>query len=103
MRAVAILFALSHLFAPLAVQADAEARQGDSWVRITARPCSDPEVLQHMPDKAAHLDYRAASGRFNGTEYAACWRPHGAGIWLLWSDGDAGFVPQQALKPVTGV
>lgn len=50
--------------------ADSIAKRGDDWVRITARPCSDPGILALIakgdPDPHAHLDYRAAMARIQG-------------------------------------
>lgn len=83
--------------------ADAMARQGEDWVRITALPCSDAGVLaqiQAAGDDPA--DYRAANARFAGQAYAACWRPMWARrtAFLRYADGDAGLVPFAELKPI---
>lgn len=101
------LLLLAGLLAAAPAFADSEARRGDDWVRLTLKPCADEKVLQHMPDKQAHLGYRAAIARYEGKEYNACWKPGvfmGAeGALLVYEDGDAGFVPRAELKPVKEV
>lgn len=99
MRALCLSILLAA--APVLCLADAEARgEGDDFVRITARPCVSEAVLARIPDAGERLDYRAGVGRFAGRDHALCWKPFGAGVWLVWDDGDAGFLPAGALKPV---
>jgi hypothetical protein len=101
MRALALIaVSLVMLFVTGLALADAEARQGSDFVRITARPCSDPNVLRHIPDSGRQLDFRAATGTFSGQTYSACWTPLRGGIGLVYEDGDQGVVPQADLKPV---
>jgi hypothetical protein len=82
------------------VLADSEARHGNDVVRITARPCSDPNVLRHIPDSGRQLDFRAATGTFSGQTYSACWTPIPGGVGLIYEDADQGVIPQGDLKPV---
>lgn len=80
--------------------ADSVARQGADWVRITARPCTNEKVPQHIPDAGRRLDFRAATAQFGGQGYSACWTPIPGGVGLVYEDGDQGIVPQGDLKPV---
>ena len=87
--------------------ADAIARQGSDWVRITASACTDAEVLERIAaaspgDKNAHLDFRAGTSSFQGQLYVHCWRPAGNVIHLMYGDGDQGIVPVGELKPDNG-
>jgi hypothetical protein len=57
--------ALILLLAAAPVLADSEARQGNDWVRITAKPCTDEKVLAHIAAAGDNpLDYRAARAEF---------------------------------------
>lgn len=85
---------------------DSEARQGADWVRITALPCSDATVLEHLTAASENpLDYRAARAEFQGAPYMACWKPlfDARTIFLQYSDGDQGLVPFTDLKPMRDV
>lgn len=95
------LFALIMLLAAAPALADAEARVGSDWVRITARPCSNDKVVGHILAAGRNaLDFRAATARFQGQDYSACWTPGGPGVVLVYEDGDTGMVPARDLKPV---
>lgn len=80
--------------------ADSIVKQGDDWIRITGRPCSDPNVLRHIPDSGHQLDFRAARARLGGAEYSACWLPIPGGVGIVYEDGDMGTIPESMLKPV---
>lgn len=85
---------------------DSMARNGDDWVRITARPCTNLEVLGHIGKAGDNpLDYRAGVARVGGKEYAACWKPLYAQemVYLRYADGDQGAVPFGELKPVQSI
>jgi hypothetical protein len=88
------------------VWADSIARNGDDWIRITAQPCTHAEVAKHLSDAGeSAADYRAASARIGGQEYAACWRPvyEREVVYLRYSDGDAGLLPFADLKPTESI
>jgi hypothetical protein len=89
---------------PASSKADSEANNGSEWVRITALPCSDEKVLQHIPE-AERKDWRAAMSKINGVAYAACWKPlfQLQNVQMKYEDGDDGFVPFAHLKPVKSV
>lgn len=88
------------LFMASPAYADAIAKQGNDWVKLTARPCADPKVLRHIPDPGRKLDYRAAVASFGGQPYAACWTPIRGGVGVIYEDGDQGAIPAGDLKPV---
>jgi hypothetical protein len=88
------------------VWADSIARSGDNWVRLTAQPCAHAEVTKHLASAGeSPKDYRAASARIGGQEYAACWRPvyEREVVYLRYSDGDAGLLPFADLKPTESI
>lgn len=102
MHALALIaVALVALFVTGLALADAEARQGNDFVRITARPCKDEKVLAAIAMHGRNpLDFRSARARFAGVEYVACWAMMGNAAYLIYEDGDQGVVPQADLKPV---
>jgi hypothetical protein len=86
--------------------ADSEARVGSDWVRISANPCKNEEVLKHLKDAGENsLDYRAATASWQGQGYQACWKPLMAQqmVYVRYSDGDQGLVPFRDLKPVKDI
>lgn len=91
------------LVLPLGARADAVARTGSDWVRVTANACADEKVLAHIREaRQSPEDFRAAVAYFGGQHFSACWRPmfehQRALIW--YEDGDQGLVPFGDLKPV---
>jgi hypothetical protein len=104
MRALAL--ALSLLLAASPVLADSEARIGADWVRISATPCKNEEVLKHLKDAGENpLDYRAAAASWQGQDYQACWKPlmQQQMVYVRYTDGDHGLVPFRDLKPVKDI
>lgn len=89
---------------PASSKADSEARSGSSWVRITAQPCKDEKVTQHIPE-AERKDWRAAKAEINGVAYSACWKPlyQQSMVLMKYEDGDDGLVPFGDLKPVQSI
>jgi len=83
--------------------ADAEARQGADFIRITARPCVDPKVLARLAAAGENpLDYRMARADLGGVGYAACWRPlfQSGEALVIYEDGDTSQIHRSMLKPV---
>jgi hypothetical protein len=83
--------------------ADSEARYGNDSIRVTAKPCADAKVMQYIAAAGQDAkDYRAATATYQGTPFAACWRPlfEQKVIILVYDDGDQGLVPFADLKPV---
>lgn len=100
MKAAALL-----LLAALAwpAHADRIARQGDSWVRVTALPCRTPAVVDAITAEGADpADFRAAAAHVGGQDFAGCWRPdfERREAVLIYEDGDGGLVPFSDLKQV---
>jgi hypothetical protein len=88
------------------VWADSIARNGDDWIRLTAQPCAHAEVTKHLASAGeSPKDYRAASARVGGQEYAACWKPMYAQevVFLRYSDGDAGLIQFNEFKPADSI
>jgi hypothetical protein len=88
------------------VRADSIARNGDDWIRLTAQPCAHAEVVTHLSSAGEDpKDYRAASARVGGQEYAACWKPLFAQerVFLRYSDGDAGLIQFNEFKPADSI
>lgn len=91
------------LLAAASAFADSEFRQGSDYVRISATPCANEKVRQHIAAGGGDpADFRAARAEYQGAPYAACWRPifDQKMIQLVYEDGDAGIVPFGAMKPV---
>lgn len=107
MRAVFLAFRFAVLsLACCAARADSEARHGADFVRLTALPCSDSAMVGFITAAGESPDdYRAASAQFAGVPYVACWRPvfKRREVYLRYSDGDAGMVPFDDLKPIREV
>ena len=102
----AIVFAVAVLAAAGPAFADAEARVGADFVRITARPCDDPKVLDLVKEAGENpLDYRHAVAEVDGVPYAACWRPlmQRRQNLLRYPDGDSGLIDWSDFKPVKEV
>jgi hypothetical protein len=98
MRTILVAIVLL-LCAPLA-RADAIARQGSNWVRLTALLCKSEPVQERIKALGRDpLDFRAASARFEGKDYAGCWIPRGGAAHVIYEDGDQGLIPLEDLKP----
>jgi hypothetical protein len=96
--ALAILLMLAW---PKESRADAIARQGSDWVRLTLKPCADEQVVAVLASRGQQPEsYRAAIAHFQGQDFAACWQPAPGGAVLVYGDGDGGFVGKDELKPV---
>ena len=50
-----------------------------------------------------HPSFRAATAVVSGKTYAACWRPTGDRVYLIYEDGDEGLVPVRQLRPELSV
>ena len=79
--------------------ADAEARNGQDWVRITGQPCTNAAVLERLDSAPAPVLWQAEA-EFQGVRYAPCWHPTGNAIQLLYEDGDQGVLPTSTLRQV---
>lgn len=83
---------------PDASATDLVARQGADTVRLTDKPCTNPDVVKLLnPDLVAQ--FFAASAVFQGHQFQACWRPIHQGAHMVYDDGDQGLVPYADLKP----
>lgn len=92
------------LLVALPVCANAElsliARQGDNWVRITDKPCTNDAVLklisEREPDEVENT--KAAEAKWEGRVYQACWHVADMRVHVIYEDGDHGFIPVQVLE-----
>lgn len=99
MRGGAYLALWILLLLTLPAQADAIAKHGNDWVRITALGCKNEAVRKQIEALGRDpLDFRAAA-HFGGKDWAACWIPRGQAIHLIYEDGDQGLIPIGDLKP----
>lgn len=101
-----ILLALLLILLAPAALADSIARHGENWVRLTAQPCTNEAVAGHLTAAGEDpADYRAASARFDGREFSACWKPDFStrNVMMRYEDSDGGMVPFDDLKAVPEV
>lgn len=87
----------------VSAQADSEAKYGSDTIRVTATPCTDAKVLGYIAAlQQDPKDYRAARAEYQGAPFAACWRPmfEQKVAFIIYDDGDQGFIPFADLKPV---
>ena len=77
---------------------DLVARQGNDSVRLAETPCTNSEVLGHVPPQV-RTEFRAASAQVEGKTFTACWRKSGGSAHLVYEDGDQGLIPLSDLKP----
>lgn len=88
-----------------ALAGDLVARQGEDSVRLTDAACANAEVLALVDQREPGFkeEFRRAVATFQGQTYEGCWHRSGDGAHLIYSDGDEGTVPMQALKPVLDI
>lgn len=89
----------SLLLAAGSAMADAEARNGQDWVRITPQPCTNAAILERIPASFTQELWQAAA-EFQGTRYAPCWRPAEDAVHLIYEDGDEGLLPASTLRRI---
>ena len=95
MRLVLLCAALA---AAPALAGDLVSRQGNDTIRLADEPCTSPLVLGRL-EARLHSQYKSASAVVQGQNFAACWRPAGPAVHLMYEDGDQGILPMEALKP----
>lgn len=89
-----VVFALALLFSGSAFS-NWIAKRGDEWVRITDKPCNHP-AIQPLLGIAADV-YMSGHAFIAGQVYQLCWAPTEEGAYLVFEDGDFGFVPKNEL------
>lgn len=87
--------------ASMAASADMIARQGRDFVVITDAPCH-AGIVSIAPEGAPKALLRRAYAEFNGTKYEACYFNKQGIVFLIYEDGDGGFVPREAFIPLRG-
>lgn len=70
-------------------------------VIVTPRPCTDAEVLKHIPPQF-HPHFGQGRAMFQGKPYSACYMPRQDGsVMLVFDDGEMAVVPISAFRPVS--
>lgn len=71
-----------------------------NFVQLIDAPCTATGgVFATMPDTARPA-FKAAVVRWQGKDYAACWRPTDAHhVWVIDESGDNGHLPLHAFTP----
>jgi len=99
MKAFAVCIALAAAAAAApAFSEELVARQGDDSVRLSDAACQSELVLARV-EPGAQDEYKAATARFQGQSFVACWRSMGGVAHLVYEDGDQGIIPMRELKP----
>jgi hypothetical protein len=76
-----------------------EARAGEVVIRIAATPCVNKTVLENLKPEY-HAQFRKAEIRTAGKPVNGCWTIDDQGVYLMFEDGNQGYVPPQMFKPV---
>lgn len=83
----------------LATPAELEARAGDVVIRITNAPCTNKVVLEAIK-KEYHEHFKKAEIRSKGAAKAGCFIIDSTGVYLIFEDGNQGYVGHNQFKPV---
>lgn len=78
------------------------ARQGNDEVRIYDKKCETASVLRHIPE-ANRAQFRKAMATIGGKRWYACYVIMQGGAYLVYEDGDQGFVPGGDFKEPNNV
>jgi hypothetical protein len=98
-----ILLAAALLAAGPAMSAtEMVARQGNDEVRIYDQKCETASVLRHISE-ANRAQFRKAMATIGGKRWYACYVIANGGAYLVYEDGDQGFVPGGDFKEALGV
>lgn len=100
----AILLTFTVLFGATTVVAkkttdELEARAGEVVIRIAATPCVNKTVLENLKPEY-HAQFRKAEMRTAGKPTNGCWTVDDQGVYLMFEDGNQGYVPREIFKPV---
>lgn len=87
----ALLCAAALVAAPVLAD-ELVASNGQDSVRLSDKPCSSEQVLEHLTPKFRDL-MRDANATVNGQPFRACWMVDGDSAHLLYEDGDQGLIP----------
>ena len=99
-----LLLALSLTILPNFLQAkkvadELEARAGEVVIRIAATSCVNKTVLENLKPEY-HAQFRKAEMRTAGKPVNGCWTIDDQGVYLMFEDGNQGYVPREIFKPV---
>ncbi len=76
-----------------------EARAGEVVIRIADKPCVNKTVLENLKPEY-HAQFRKAEIRTAGKPTNGCWTVDENGVYLMFEDGNQGYVPKEIFKPV---
>jgi hypothetical protein len=97
-----LLIAAIFAAGPALAQTEMVARQGNDEVRIYDQKCETASVLRHIPEAQRKL-FRKAMATIGGQRWYACYVIMQGGAYLVFEDGDHGFVPAGDFKEALGV
>ncbi len=76
-----------------------EAKAGEVVIRIADKPCVNKTVLDNLKPEY-HAQFRKAEIRTAGKPVNGCWTVDDNGVYLMFEDGNQGYVPREIFKPV---
>jgi hypothetical protein len=76
-----------------------EAKSGETVVRISGANCTNKAVLDNLKPEF-RAQFKRAEVRNSGKPTAACWTMDARGVFIMLENGDGGYVPPEAFKPV---
>ena len=76
-----------------------EARAGDVVVRIAGGKCTNKVVLDQI-ESTYHAQFRKAELKGNGTSKKGCWTVDTNGVFVIFENGEQGYIPLEMFKPV---
>ena len=95
------LLAAALLCAP-AFSATMIAKEGDSYVRLSDKPCNVASVLRFLKEDA-RAEFKRADTRVGGQNYFACYIRKDELVFLIDEDGDTFAFPWAAFSEEIGI
>ena len=100
-----IILVISLLLVPTFLSAkkppaeELEARAGDVTIRIAGKQCTNKTVLGQLKPEY-HAQFKKAEIKANGKTVGGCWTIDANGVYIIFEDGEQGYVPPEMFKPV---
>ena len=76
-----------------------EVRSGDTVIRISSKPCTSKIVIEMLKPEVVK-QFRQAELRNAGKPTKVCWTMDSTGVYVILENGDQGYIPPEAFKPV---
>lgn len=76
-----------------------EVRSGDMAIRISNKPCTSKVVIEMLKPEVVG-QFRRAEVRNAGKPTKGCWTMDAQGVFIILENGDQGYIPPEAFKPV---